>query len=200
MSEVTPTPEDQPKKTKRINSKKKGSGFEGHIGKLLGEKLAPMKFRRSQSSGAILGGQNERFMDQFSADAKALFIGDVVPTNEADVIREQGWRMKFTIECKFYRDIDSLEHLLDKTRITGWYDKARIDAQKISKQPLLIFKFNHSRTFCALEAGYALPLTLRSMLSLHRYNPPNNLELRIFFLDEAFLDLNCGWREWKTSK
>ena len=82
----------KPAKKKRVNSKAKGSGFEGHIGKVLAEHLPPLKFRRSQSSGAILGGENARFLEQFSNDAKCLFVGDVVPTNEADVFRDEGWK------------------------------------------------------------------------------------------------------------
>ena len=86
-------------KRKGINGKKKGNNFEHHISKVLSDKLAPMQFRRSQSSGAILGGKNEKFMEHFSNDAMALFIGDVVPTNETDVFRSDGWKMKFTLEC-----------------------------------------------------------------------------------------------------
>src|ERR1043165_849151 len=84
---------------KAVNGKAKGSGFENSIAKLLSEKFKPLEFRRSQSSGAILGGKNHVFLHKFSEDAKALFIGDVVPTNEADVQRAEDWRFRFTIEC-----------------------------------------------------------------------------------------------------
>lgn len=194
-AESTETPV---KPKKRVNSKAKGSSFEGHVGKVLGDVLAPMKFRRSQSSGAILGGKNARFMEQFSNDAKALFVGDVVPTNEADVIRNEGWKLKFTLECKFYRDIDNLEHLLDKTRIIGWYLEAVTDSAKIQKQPLLIFKFNRASTFCAIETKYDLPSTLKSKVVLHRHEQETAIELAIFLLDEALLDVNW-WKQIITN-
>lgn len=194
-------------KKKRINSKKKGSGFEGHIAKTLSDKLAPMQFRRSQSSGAILGGQNAKFMQHFSNDAMALFIGDVVPTNEADVIRSDGWKMKFTLECKFYRSPDNLEHLIDGSRIISWYSKARTDAGKLGKQPLLIFKFNHTQRFCAIEkltepvngwSQYELPTTIKSMVTLHKLGP-DPIELRVFPFDEAILDLDW-WKLYDSIK
>lgn len=197
MSNITepdvPTPEPEVKKKKRVNSKAKGSGFEGHISKVLAEALPPMKFRRSQSSGAILGGLNARFMDQFSDDAKALFIGDVVPTNEADVFRDEKWKVKFTVECKFYRDIENLEHLLDKTKILGWYDEAVKDAAKIGKQPLLIFKFNHSIKFCAIDVKYGLPSTIKGTVTLTRAGDVP-INVAIFSMDEALLDVEW-WKQ-----
>jgi hypothetical protein len=190
---VVPTP-----KKKRVNSKKKGSGFEGQIGKVLGEHLVPMKFRRSQSSGAILGGQNERFMEHYSEDAKALFIGDVVPTNEADVSRDHGWKLKFTLECKFYKTPDNIEHLLYNTKIRRWFEQACTDAAKIKKEPLLIFKFNHTEIFVAVNSDTidSLPKTLTRSLAF-TYLAENDLPERrftVFHFKEALLDI--PW--WKN--
>lgn len=178
-------------KKKRINSKKKGSGFEGHIGKVLGEHLPPMKFRRSQSSGAILGGVNERFMEHYSDDAKALFIGDVVPTNEADVVRDHGWKLKFTLECKFYKTPDNIEHLLYNTKIRRWFEQACTDAAKIGKDPCLIFKFNHTEIFTAVLTDTALPSTITRSMVLS-YKAENDLLERsftVFHFKEALLDI-----------
>lgn len=183
----------QTKKPKRINSKKKGSSFELNIAHRLTAALAPLNFRRTQQSGAIVGGKNEKAGWAYSQEMLTLMIGDVAPVNELDVIRDQGWKLKFTIECKFYRDMDNLEHLVDKTRILGWYDKARSDAQKLNKQALLIFKFNHSSLFLALEAQpeWVLPKSVKNYISLHREGQP---DLRIFFMDDALKDLD--W--WKV--
>lgn len=202
------TEEVKPKK-KRVNSKAKGSGFEGHIGKVLAEHLQPLKFRRSQSSGAILGGENARFLEQFSEDAKALFIGDVVPTNEADVARDEGWKFKFTLECKFYRDCDNLEHIFHNTKIKGWMEQAITDSQKIDKKPLLIFKFNRTETYCAIplkpfdDLCYVLPTTVTRYVQIKF--PPDEfstknlmkggLKIVIFMLKDALQDLD--W--WKVS-
>ena len=191
MTEPQQTIEAAPKK-KRVNSKKKGSGFEGHISKILGEHLAPMMFRRSQSSGAILGGVNEKFMEHFSEDAKTLFIGDVVPTNEADVSRDQGWKLRFALECKFYKTAPNLDQLFNDPGFLAWFEQARTDAAKISKVPLLIFKYNRTEIFCAIDPSYLVaPSTVTKTLSLS--NKPGEC-LTIFRLKEALLDL--PW--WKV--
>lgn len=198
VTEVVAVEEVPVVKKKRINSKKKGSSFEGHIGKVLGDTLKPMKFRRSQSSGAILGGVNERFLKNYSEDARALFIGDVVPTNEADIIRDLGWKLKFTLECKFYKTADNIDHLLSNTKIRKWFEQACTDATKINKEPLLIFKFNHTDTFAAVnyETLDRLPSTITKSL-LFNYTlqegplPPRSFV--VFHLKEALLDVE--W--WK---
>lgn len=194
-----PTPVEPPKKKKRVDSKKKGNGFEGHISKVLGEALSPMKFRRSQSSGAILGGSNEKFMEHFSEDAKALFIGDVVPTNEADIMRDLGWKLRFTLECKFYKTPPNLEHLFNEPSVLGWFEQARTDSLKISKLPLLIFKYNHTEIYCAIDPLYcAIPTTVTKVMSLQRCpaTPGDSYwpTLSIFNFKESLKDL--AW--WKT--
>lgn len=189
------TEEAQPQETKpkkRVNSKAKGSGFEGQIGKVLGEKLAPMKFRRSQSSGAILGGKNQRFMENFSTDAKVLFVGDVVPTNEADIFRDEGWKFRYSLECKFYKNCDTLDHLFNNTRIKSWFKQAQDDSVKIGKDPILIFKFNHTEIFCATDLSVAIPSCVTKRMTLDF--GPSEPKVSIFLFKEALLDLE--W--WKT--
>lgn len=180
-------------KKKRINSKKKGNNFEGNISNILSAALPPIKFRRSQSSGAILGGKNSKFMEHFSDDAKALFVGDVVPTNEADVFRDAGWKFKFTLECKFYRDADNIEHLFNDTRIFKWFEKAVIDSEKVKKVPLLIFKFNHTETFCSISDKDQLPINLTRVMTLTYIKDGVSKTMKMFLLKEALLDLE--W--WK---
>lgn len=191
---------DEPKK-KRTNSKRKGNGFEGHVGKVLAEVFAPMQFRRSQSSGAILGGTNAKFLEQFSDDAKALFIGDVVPTNEADIIRDEKWKFRFTLECKFYKDCDNLEHLFNNTKIRGWMEQALNDAEKLKKDPLLIFKFNRTDTFCATRKDFDVTANKIVPKSVNRWitvsfdeasHPDGTIkpafEMVIFLFKDALLD------------
>lgn len=190
----TVSPPKLPKK--RVNSKKKGNGFEGHVGKVLADALPPLKFRRSQSSGAILGGMNAKFMEQFSDEAKTLFVGDVVPTNEGDVLRDEGWKFRFVVECKFYKNPPNLEHLFTGDQIRGWFKEAIIDAEKLKdfgKEPILIFKYNHTDTYCATRTGTLLPPTLTKSLAFteNRQDPVN---FNVFSLKEALLSLE--W--WKT--
>lgn len=111
-------------KKKKVNGKAKGNGYENKIAKLLSSKFAPLKFRRSQSSGAILGGQNEKFLDQYSKEVKRAFIGDVVPTNESDPDVPD---FVFSVECKFYKDVETLEQL-----VTGKTKISRVDVRSDS--------------------------------------------------------------------
>ena len=199
---------DAPKKA-RVNGKRKGNSFEGHIARTLTSVLAPLNFRRSQSSGAILGGLNAKLAEQFSEDAKALFIGDVVPTNEADIARDLGWRFKFTLECKFYKDCDHLDHLFHNTKLKGWMEQAITDSLKLKKKPLLIFKFNRTETYCAIPRKFyasvleIIPETVTRHVII-KFPPDefsdknmmhNGLEMVIFMLDEALRDID--W--WKTA-
>lgn len=177
---------------RRINSKAKGAGFEGHISKVLGESLAPMKFRRSQSSGAILGGVNAKFLEAYSNDVRALFVGDVVPTNEADVVAAEGWRLRFTVECKFYKDVDNLNHLFDNTKIIGWFKQATDDAAKVDKEPLLIFKFNRTETFCAVDADRTeVPGKISRMVTIEYNLDLDRKRMSIFLFKDALEN-----REW----
>jgi len=189
---VEPVDEEKPRK-KAVNGKAKGSGFENTIAKLLSAKFTPLEFRRSQSSGAILGGQNHVFLHKFSDHAKALFIGDVVPTNEADVARDEGWRFRFTLECKFYKDVDTLSQLFKNPQVTAWYEQARIDAAKIpDKLPLLIFKFNHTHVFCASDAELTEPPKACTTIIRMWYNSKEGerRSIYIMLLDEVLRDLS----------
>jgi len=186
---------------KAVNGKAKGSGFENTIAKLLSEKFKPLEFRRSQSSGAILGGRNQIHLDKFSDHAKALFIGDVVPTNEADVLRDEGWQFRFTVECKFYKDVDTLSQLFKSPQVTAWYEQARIDASKIpDKLPLLIFKFNHTPVFCATDAELTTPPKCSTVLRMW-YNLKETGERRsiyIMLFDEVLQELD--WLKTNTKE
>jgi len=187
--------EEKPKK-KRVNSKAKGSGFESSISKILADKLAPMKFRRSQSSGAILGGKNAKFMEQFSTEAMTLFVGDICPSNEADVLRDLGWKFRFTLECKFYKTCDTIDHLFGNTKIKGWFEQATVDSKKLNKEPLLIFKFNHTEIFCGVNADTVVqPKTITKNMVM-RF--PDDLAINIFLLKEALEDLEW-WKIYKDT-
>lgn len=146
---------EEKKKKKGVNGKKKGSGNEREIANLLSERLHPLKFRKSESSGAIVGGKNfELYASKFSKEALRLFIGDVVPLNEA----ECNMKFRFVIEAKAYKDSDKVHHLLDKTStIYKWMDEARADAAKLSLEPMLIFKWNNTPRMVCVEKHVIFP-------------------------------------------
>lgn len=144
----------EPKK-KATNSKAKGNSFEGKISKLLTEFLVPLKFKRVTGSGGYLGGQNVIALENYSFATKRLFIGDVGPTNEGD---EGVPLFRFSIECKFYKDCENFYQLLNgKSKIFGWLEESRVDAAKLGVEPILIFRFNLTDDFVAVDKGTELP-------------------------------------------
>lgn len=146
---------------KRINSKNKGSGFERDIAKLLSETLAPLKFRRTPQSGAIVGGNNFATTGNlFNQQGLTLFVGDVSPCNDG----EDGNHFRFVVETKFYKDQDTLEHLLTgKAKVFGWLDEVDVDKVKVGKEGIVIMKFNGKKPMFAVRANVCVP-TIETMV------------------------------------
>lgn len=147
--------ETQPKvKTKRKmkpgGGKAKGNGFEGTIAKKLSAAL-PLNFIRSPGSGARVGGKNfEKIGAMFGAEALKIFNADVVPINE----KEEKLQFNFSIECKFYATQDHFTSLFAGTsNVYKWFDEAVVDAKKVERQPILIWKWNHTPIFVAVHAS-----------------------------------------------
>jgi hypothetical protein len=197
MTQIT-TPADTPAKPARkkaVNGKAKGSGFEATIAKLFTEKFAPIQFRRSQSSGAILGGQNQMYLHRFSNEAKTLFVGDLVPTNEADVARAEGWKFRFTVECKFYKEADGFTTLFKNPQVKGWFEQALTDAEKLpEKEALLIFKFNHTPIYAAVLPSITLPDNITSSMRLY-YNQAGKVQEFVIVQLNELLEHPAWWKQ-----
>jgi hypothetical protein len=168
------------KKKRRLNSKAKGASFEGTVAKKLSSALHPLKFIKTPGSGARVGGKNfELFGHLFGADAMKIFVGDVVPTNE----RDTGCTFKFSVECKSYKASDSFETLVaGNANIFKWMQESIVDAQKIQKIPLLLFKWNHTPIYVAALAADAIAPNPR--ISLEQ----GPLHLHVFYLDDLLQD------------
>jgi hypothetical protein len=148
---------------KRVNSKAKGSGFEGKVSKILSESFAPMKFARTPGSGARVGGQNfGAFGKFFSQEALNLFVGDVVPVNEQDC--ENNFR--FIVECKAYKDAEKLEALLSgSSNIYKWMEEVLVDSSKVERDGIVIFKWNNTPLYAAVIESITLPNIPRIILN-----------------------------------
>lgn len=173
---------DKPVK-KRKNSKAKGSGFENTVAKLLSKGLAPLNFIRTQGSGARVGGQNFATIGKmFGNEALKLFVGDVVPVNE----QQERLRFRFSVETKFYATQDHFTALTSgNALIYGWFEESVADAGKINKNPMLIFKWNHTPTFVAVETGEETLTTVKPSLVIGR---PNSRTLAIYKLEDLLTD------------
>lgn len=173
---------------KRKNSKAKGSGFEGTVAKTLSKALAPLNFIRTPGSGARVGGKNfETIGKMFGEDALKIFVGDVVPVNE----RQEGVTFHHSIECKFYATQDPFTSLVSNTaNLFKWFAEAQDDAKKVDKQPMLIWKWNHTQIFVAIDtmhskADYTVltNLGIKPRLTLLTYGTsPTTLD--IYYLDD----------------
>lgn len=124
---------------KVINSKNKGSVFERNVVKLLEHHFPDKKFGRSNGSGAMVGGTNSRYAKNYDSRALELITSDIVCTNGS---------FDYTIEAKSYKEFDGLTKLIDKSsKIYLWFEQSCRDSKMINKQPLLIFKFNHTKVY-----------------------------------------------------
>lgn len=139
----TGAPKTKPSKRKMRpgGGKSKGNSFENVIAKKLSTALHPLKFIRTQGSGARVGGKNFEALGQmFGEEALKLFVGDVVPVNE----KEAGVQFRFSIECKSYKTPDNFPSLVSGTsNVFKWMQESEDDAVKIKREPLLIFKWNN---------------------------------------------------------
>jgi hypothetical protein len=151
------TEETQPKK-KRINSKAKGNAGERAIANILNTALAPFVFKRIQSSGAVLGGKNSINLDDYTSAAKCAFVGDVFCSND------EKNTFRFCIESKHYKDIDTLEHLFNNSNIYKWLDEVNVDAVKIDKDGIVIFKFNRSPYYAAVSKDLDFPAGIKHIV------------------------------------
>lgn len=148
----------QKPKRKPGMGKSKGNGYESKIAKILANSLSPLKFIRTPGSGARLGGKNfEKFSDLFGEDAMKIFVGDVVPTNE----KNTGVKFLHSVETKFYANQDTFTTLASGTaNVYKWFEESVSDAKKIDKNPILIFKWNHTANFVAFDPTHPLAPTV----------------------------------------
>jgi hypothetical protein len=143
------------KPKKRVNSKAKGNSGERAVCKILAEHLPPFKFIRSQSSGAVVGGKNfQANAHLYSQEAMHYFVSDIVCSNEQDV----GKKFRFCIEVKHYKDAEKMEVLLNrKSKVYGWLEEVAIDCFKVNKEGIVIFKFNNTPYYVAVNKNIELP-------------------------------------------
>lgn len=156
--------------------KAKGNGFEGTIAKKLSAAL-PINFIRSPGSGARIGGKNFATIGaMMGEEAMKLFNADVVPVNESAV----GYKFRYSVECKAYATADNFTSLVSgSANVFKWFEESVVDSAKIDRDPILIFKWNHTPIFVAVltrEARWVNP-----KLTISR---PGQRSLDIYELDE----------------
>jgi Holliday junction resolvase len=112
-----------------VDSRDKGSRAEAAIKKTMKE-LTGLPWERTPSSGAL--------------DPKHGLKGDLYVPNRTNL---------FCVECKHYAD-DHINSgiLTHKTpQLFSWWEQCKRQADQVSREPLLIFKFDRSKLFCAFE-------------------------------------------------
>ena len=164
--------------------KAKGQGFEGQIAKKLSTALAPLNFMRSPGSGARVGGKNfEKFGEMFGEEALAIFVADVVPINE----KKEGVKFLHSIECKSYKTPDGFTSLVAGSSNTfKWFEESVEDALKTDKNPILIFKWNNTPVFVAIDPDHAKCPNVKANANLILDNAKRRLA--IYYLDDLLND------------
>jgi len=156
--------------------KAKGNGFEGTIAKKLSAAL-PINFIRSPGSGARIGGKNFATVGALMGEeVMKLFNADVVPINE----KEAGYTFRYSVECKAYATADNFTSLVSgSANVFKWFEESVIDSAKIGREPILIFKWNHTPIFVATLSRDARWVTPKLILGR-----PGNRSLDIYELDD----------------
>jgi len=140
--------EQKPKRKMRPGGgKAKGSSFEAKIAKALSAAL-PINFIKSPGSGARIGGKNFATIGaMMGEETMKLFNADVVPVNEQAV----GQQFRFSVECKSYATPDNFTSLVSgSANVFKWFGESVVDSAKIGRDPVLIFKWNHTPIFVAV--------------------------------------------------
>jgi len=193
---------DTPKKSGKRKmrpggGKAKGNGFEGQIAKKLSTALAPLNFMRSPGSGARVGGKNfEKFGEMFGEEALAIFVADVVPINE----KKEGLKFLHSIECKSYKTPDSFTQLAAGTaNMYKWFEESVEDAKKTDKNPILIFKWNNTPIFVAVNLNHEKCVVKPSIAACFAvgYGPETDhltKNLAVYYFDELVKD-SSFWYE-----
>jgi hypothetical protein len=171
--------------------KAKGNGFEGTIAKRLTLALQPLNFMRTPGSGARVGGKNFETLGQMlGEDALKMFVGDVVPVNE----RKEGRTFLHVIECKSYATTDNFTSLASGTaNVWKWFEEVIVDAAKVDKNPMLVFKWNHTPVFVAVDTNHRRcpPFGARPRFTLLSYGTSAR-GLDIYYLDDL-LEVPSFW-------
>lgn len=162
------------RKMKPGGGKAKGSSFEAKVAKQLSAAL-PINFIKSPGSGARIGGQNFATVGaMMGEEVMKLFNADVVPINEKEV----GYAFNFSVECKSYAEADNFTSLVSgSANVWKWIEESIVDAAKIGREPILIFKWNRTPTFVAvLSDDKCWPIEPRVTLK----NSKRSLDVHLF--------------------
>lgn len=170
--------------------KSKGNGFEGLTAKKLSAALEPLNFIRSPGSGARVGGKNfEKFGALFGEEALALFTADVVPINE----KKEGITFLHSVECKSYKTPDGFTSLVaGSANVFKWFEESVVDAAKTDKNPILIFKWNNTPIFVAVDPAHAKCPSSEMQPKLTLTNDKRTLV--IYYFEELLTDSSFWMR------
>ena len=114
------------------------------------------------------------------------------------MLASEGWSWRFTIECKSYKTVDNLQQLLENSKILAWFDQATDDAAKLNKEPMLIFKFNHTDIFVALDSKTNIPIdNFENIITITTKTKPRSF--RIVKLNDLLKDIDW-WKKFEAVK
>ena len=156
-------------------SKSKGNSFERQVAQFL-TKLYGETFIRAPSSGAYVGGSNQRRKQYLHEGQIRSFKGDIVPGQSFS---------KMNAECKSYKDF-LFHHLFQGSNKTLelWINQC-MDAADAGDFNIIFMKFNRKGTFVAvhLTDTTSKSLTLQNHICYQseKYGPWAFMDFNNFF-------------------
>ncbi len=127
---------------KKINSNKKGNAREHEVVKDLIKRFGK-GFSRTIASGASATNMYNHYSKSKEADIKK---------NTGDIITPDNF--KFVIEAKHYKEFDFFSFWPGESLIDKWFNQVKLDAHRIDKRPLLLFKFNYKKKMGCIEYSF----------------------------------------------
>lgn len=126
----------------RKNSKQIGNAYERAVAKRFSI-VFEGQFKRTPSSGALVGGSNRQKADGLRSDAKEILASDVIAPEA----------FPFSVECKSYADEPKFHHLIqgESRTLNKWIEQVDADARFANKRPLIVFKINRKGEYVCFD-------------------------------------------------
>ena len=158
------------KKTKRKNSRTKGSTFERQIAKTFNDRFKTKEFSRSPGSGA--------FATTHSLPEYLKIYGDLItPKN-----------FKYCIECKKgYNNINLYSLYNYSSDIWKFIEQCEKDSKKCDKIPMVIFKQDRQPTI-AIVPQEVIFTEAEKYIEIHK-----NKTYKVYLFEEILKDWDSMW-------
>lgn len=127
---------------KKVDGKTKGKNREREVCSDLTKRFKKDFIRNPAYSGALAA--------RIKNDKKVS--NELVTAIAGDIVCPDGF--KFSVECKHYKEFDFFTIWNEGSLINKWWEQTKKAAGICSKEPLVLFKFNHKKKMAMLPQKY----------------------------------------------